>query len=216
MLSRRQFLKLSALAGAGLAVPWKLLTDASPAYAFSQSTNLQKFIQPLRRVGADIPVAVPDTVRRGWWQPGVTHYTIEMGQFTDQLHPSLAGLHIRQCQDRICPAGDCCCAMPPLIPKLPVACGSRLENHGVTRSDRLACGSDRDLDSFALAARPCDVDGSNLLSRKRPIIERYLVQGTVQLTVPVGLTRTPKVKRVCAVILRERRRYLLLQHPVDK
>jgi spore coat protein A len=89
MLSRRQFLKLSAIAGASVAVPWKLLSDASPAYAFSQSGNLKKFIQPLRKVGADIPIAVPDTNFRGWWQKGVTHYTIGLGQFEDQLHPDL-------------------------------------------------------------------------------------------------------------------------------
>ena len=31
----------------------------------------------------------PDTVPQAWWQPGVTHYTIDIGQYTDQLHPSL-------------------------------------------------------------------------------------------------------------------------------
>ncbi len=30
-----------------------------------------------------------DTTRQPWWQPGVTHYTIDIGQFTDQLHPDL-------------------------------------------------------------------------------------------------------------------------------
>ena len=39
--------------------------------------------------GSGIPVAQPDTVNPGWWQPGVTHYTIDIGQFTDQLHPNL-------------------------------------------------------------------------------------------------------------------------------
>ena len=36
-----------------------------------------------------IPLAVADTIRQPWWQPGVTHYTIDIGQFTDQLHPDL-------------------------------------------------------------------------------------------------------------------------------
>ncbi len=90
MLSRRQFLKLSAIAGASVAVPWKLLSDARPVQAFSQSTNLRKFIQPLRGVGGTgIPVAQPDSGFRGWWQPGVTHYTIDLSQFEDQLHPNL-------------------------------------------------------------------------------------------------------------------------------
>jgi spore coat protein A len=90
MLTRRQFLKLSAAAGASLVLPTKWLADAPPAFAFSQSDSLKKFIQPLRGVGGSgIPIAQPDPVRQGWWQPGVTHYTIDIGQFTDQLHPNL-------------------------------------------------------------------------------------------------------------------------------
>ncbi len=89
MLTRRQFLKLAATAGAGMLVAGKLSFDAPPAYASSYSDNLKKFIQPLRMVGADIPVAAPDAVNPGWWQPGVTHYTIDIGQYTDLLHPDL-------------------------------------------------------------------------------------------------------------------------------
>jgi spore coat protein A len=39
----------------------------------------------------DIPVAAadPPASNPGWWQPGVTHYTIDIGQFEDQLHPDL-------------------------------------------------------------------------------------------------------------------------------
>ncbi|HEX9012141.1 MAG TPA: hypothetical protein VF813_01445, partial [Anaerolineaceae bacterium] len=78
------------IAGAGLAVPLEWLSTAPRAFAFSQSSNLKKFIQPLRGVGgAGIPVAAPDSQRLGWWQPGVTHYTIDIGQYTDQLHPDL-------------------------------------------------------------------------------------------------------------------------------
>ncbi len=89
MLTRRQFLKLAGITGASVAVPWRLLSNASPAYAFSQSDHLKKFVQPLRRIGAEIPVAVPDSPAKGWWQPGVQHCTIQMGQFEDQLHPDL-------------------------------------------------------------------------------------------------------------------------------
>jgi spore coat protein A len=89
MLSRRNFIKLGLLAGAGLAMPLEWLANAPAAFAFSQSDNLRKFIQPLRMVGADIPVAQPDAVNPGWWQPGVTHYTIDIGQFLDKLHPDL-------------------------------------------------------------------------------------------------------------------------------
>ncbi len=88
--TRREFLKMSAAAGAGLAMSGRFTFDAPPASAFSQSANLKKFIQPLRGVGGDgIPVAQPDTVNPGWWQPGVTHYTIDIKQFADQLHPDL-------------------------------------------------------------------------------------------------------------------------------
>ncbi len=88
MITRRQFLKLGAVVGASLVLPVKWLGDAPAAYAFSQSDRLQKFIQPLRGVG-DIPVAQPDTAPQPWWQPGVTHYTMDIGQFEDQLHPDL-------------------------------------------------------------------------------------------------------------------------------
>jgi spore coat protein A len=89
MLSRREFLKRTAIVGVSLTVPFKWLSDAPAAFAFSQSDNLQKFIQPLRLVKTDIKLAQPDTVNPGWWQPGVTHYTIDIGQFEDQLHPDL-------------------------------------------------------------------------------------------------------------------------------
>jgi FtsP/CotA-like multicopper oxidase with cupredoxin domain len=89
MLTRRQFLKIAAAAGAAMSVAGKLSFDAPPAFAFSQSDNLKKFIQPLRMIGADIPIASPDATSQSWWQPGVTHYTIDVGQYTDQLHPDL-------------------------------------------------------------------------------------------------------------------------------
>jgi spore coat protein A len=89
-ISRRTLLKAGALAGAGLAVPWRWLADAQPTAAFSQSDKLRKFVQPLRGVGgAGIPLAQPDAVAQPWWQPGVTHYTIGIREFTDQLHPDL-------------------------------------------------------------------------------------------------------------------------------
>ena len=87
MITRREFIKLSAASAAALyaSTYGRYLLDV---FAFSQSDQLKKFIQPLRKVG-DIPVAMPDTGYRGWWQPGVTHYTIDIGDFTDQLHPDL-------------------------------------------------------------------------------------------------------------------------------
>ena len=90
-LKRREFLKLGAAATAGLMLPrLPFEPGSSSAFAFSQSANLAKFIQPLRGVGgAGIPVAVKDAVEQPWWQPDVDHYTIDIGQFTDQLHPAL-------------------------------------------------------------------------------------------------------------------------------
>ena len=91
-ITRRKFLKGSLATGAIIAsggLGGVLFTPRN-AHAFVQSPNLQKFIQPLRGIGgAGIPVMAPDTVVQPWWQPGVTHYTIGIRQFTDQLHPSL-------------------------------------------------------------------------------------------------------------------------------
>ncbi len=91
MLTRRKFLKVSAATGVALTLPWGWLLNAPPPVrAFSQSDRLRKFIQPLRGLGpGGIPVAQPDTVNPGWWQPGVTHYTIGIKEYSDQLHPEL-------------------------------------------------------------------------------------------------------------------------------
>jgi len=78
--SRRQFLQTAAAAGAGALVPWRR------AYAYVQSTPLQKFIQPLASLGpTGIPVAVPDVET----YPGIDYYQIAMGEFRQQLHPEL-------------------------------------------------------------------------------------------------------------------------------
>jgi spore coat protein A, manganese oxidase len=87
MITRRYFLKTTAIIGAGSIVTGKLgLRDA---YAFSQSpNNLQKFAQPLRGVGpGGIPVAAPDAGIAP--VTGVTHYSLNIAQFTDKLHPTL-------------------------------------------------------------------------------------------------------------------------------
>jgi spore coat protein A, manganese oxidase len=92
MVTRRQFLQLSALAAAGLAVPVEWLSSPTSALAFSQSDRLRKFVQPMRGVGGTgIPVAAPDVTppNPNWWQAGVTHYSIDVAQYEDQLHPDL-------------------------------------------------------------------------------------------------------------------------------
>jgi len=84
-ITRRHFLK-GVAAGAALAVPWYFNTKS--ALAFSQSTGLQKFGQPLRGVGpGGIPVAAPDAFPAP--VTGVKHYSLTIGQFKDQLHPKL-------------------------------------------------------------------------------------------------------------------------------
>jgi spore coat protein A, manganese oxidase len=86
--TRRQFLKGSMMAGAYLAAGGTgALFNPRKAYAFAQSPSLKKFIQPLRGVGT-IPVAVSDGTRT-WGTTTATHYTIDIGQFEDQLHPDL-------------------------------------------------------------------------------------------------------------------------------
>lgn len=89
MLSRRQFLKLGLFAGVGLVTPPNFLSKVTPKLD-TLGDNPLKFIQPLRKIGTDIPLAQKDTVPQTWWQPGVDHYTIDIGQFEDQLHPDFA------------------------------------------------------------------------------------------------------------------------------
>ena len=57
---------------------------------FAHSPALSKFTQELRDVGgpAGIPVAATDGTRR-WHDVTATHYTIDINQFTDTLHPDL-------------------------------------------------------------------------------------------------------------------------------
>ena len=88
MTTRREFLKMS-VAGAAALFSANHSNFMIDAFAFSQSSHLNKFIQPLRRPGADIPIAAPDKLNPGWWQPGVTHYTLDVNQYVDQLHPDL-------------------------------------------------------------------------------------------------------------------------------
>ena len=79
---RRNFLKLSAMAGAATLFP------SRAAYAaFAQIISLKKFIQPLRGLGpTGIPLAMPI-------QPspytGIDYYEIALRDFYDQLHPDL-------------------------------------------------------------------------------------------------------------------------------
>jgi spore coat protein A len=81
-MKRRDFVKLTAMAGAATLVPWQR------AYAsFAQSPSLQKFVSPLRGLGQMAPaVAVTNgpAANAAW-----DYYEISARQFTDVLHPSL-------------------------------------------------------------------------------------------------------------------------------
>jgi spore coat protein A len=79
-MTRRQFFKISAGAAA-------LLVGRRNAYAFYQTPATPLWRTALRGVGpAGIPVVSPDA---GLGVAGATHYTIDMGQFADQVHPTL-------------------------------------------------------------------------------------------------------------------------------
>jgi spore coat protein A len=103
-VTRREFLKYSAIAGAATVLPWKIaMREAYAQYIGGGSPNLQKFIQPLRSIGGiagvftptnplhtqqAIPVAGSDGTK-SWGTVSATHYKIDIRQFTDQLHPAL-------------------------------------------------------------------------------------------------------------------------------
>ena len=84
-ITRRDFLKTSAIVGAGMALPLKF--GVRNAFAAANSPQLSKWAQPMRGLGGSgIPVmaGVPDPVF-----PGTTYYQLTAGEFTDQLHPNL-------------------------------------------------------------------------------------------------------------------------------
>ncbi len=87
MLTRRQFLKLSAAAGASLALSGKFAFDAPPAFAFYQSPGgIAKYATTLRGVGpSGIPVAASDGRAP---QTGAIHYSLTINQYQDQILPN--------------------------------------------------------------------------------------------------------------------------------
>jgi len=94
MTTRRDFIKISAMAGAATLFPWRR------AFPFAQSpTDLRKFIIGLpglgpagaNEIGQYIPVAAPDTTKF----PGVDYYKIAMQAYRELLHPDLPdGTHL--------------------------------------------------------------------------------------------------------------------------
>src|ERR1043165_9833704 len=87
MLTRRHFIKSSVAAGTGFALFRGFGDKAWAAYqTTAQSTPLWR--TSFRGVGpGGIPVAAPDAFDAH--VTGVTHYTLNIGQYADQLHPTL-------------------------------------------------------------------------------------------------------------------------------
>jgi spore coat protein A len=95
-VSRREFLKFSAMAGAAAVLPLKFALREAWAQYGVNSPPLQKFLDPIRGIGgAGIPVMARDNAGApvnfnspyGSWS--ALHYTIDIGRFTDQLHSQL-------------------------------------------------------------------------------------------------------------------------------
>src|SRR5664279_841359 len=83
MMNRRNFVRTTALAGAGIAL---FKGSALPLWAFSQSPLLRKFISPLPGLGVTgIPIANP--VGKAF--TGVDCYQLEAREFCQQMHPDL-------------------------------------------------------------------------------------------------------------------------------
>ncbi len=86
-ITRRQFIKGAAIAGGAMMLPIKYIGRGT-AYAFAQSPGLQLWKTTLRGVGpGGIPVAAADKFPAPVTK--VTHYSITIQQFEDQLHPDL-------------------------------------------------------------------------------------------------------------------------------
>jgi spore coat protein A len=85
MSSRREFIKTTVIGGAGLAMFGGF---ADRAWGFYQTPQTPLWNTAFRGVGpGGIPVAVPDAFPAP--VTGVTHYTIDVNQFTDRVHPNL-------------------------------------------------------------------------------------------------------------------------------
>src|SRR5512141_1818177 len=86
MQGRRDFIKTTVAAGAGLAVYGMLRPGTARAFYQTNQTPLWQTL--FRGVGPGrIPVNAPDACAAP--VTGVTHFTVNVGQFTDQIHPTL-------------------------------------------------------------------------------------------------------------------------------
>jgi spore coat protein A, manganese oxidase len=91
-ISRRQFLKGAAIAGVGAALPLGFGKGKALAFYQTNSPPLSKWATAFRGVGpGQIPVVATDGLAP---ITGVAHATVDIGQFTDVLHPSLNPTHL--------------------------------------------------------------------------------------------------------------------------
>lgn len=82
-MRRREFVKLTAMAGAATLLPWQRVYAA-----FAQTPGgLQKFIAPLRGLGQMAPAVLVTAGPAA--SAGYDYYEISIRQFMDKLHPSL-------------------------------------------------------------------------------------------------------------------------------
>jgi len=94
-MDRRKFIKILGAGATLAAIPWKFnLKNGlqwAQAHAFANSPGLTKYAQNLRGIDV-IPVATPDALLAP--VTGVQHFTIDISEFTDTLHPALGPTHL--------------------------------------------------------------------------------------------------------------------------
>jgi spore coat protein A len=88
--TRRQFLEIAAATGAAAMIPWRraygFYTSPGAPIKGQNWPGIAKYATPLRGAGpGGIPVALPD----GTGAFGASHYSFNINEYTDTLHPSL-------------------------------------------------------------------------------------------------------------------------------
>jgi spore coat protein A len=88
--TRRQFLEIAAATGAAAMIPWRraygFYTSPGAPIKGQNWPGIAKYATPLRGAGpGGIPVALPD----GTGAFGASHYSFDINEYTDTLHPSL-------------------------------------------------------------------------------------------------------------------------------
>jgi len=84
MITRRDFLKYSAITGAAVALPLKF--GVGKAEAYNVSPGIAKFTDPMRIFGVNIPLATPVAGKYS----GVQYYEMTGGVFRDNLGTNMA------------------------------------------------------------------------------------------------------------------------------